>query len=163
MHYTALDNCQEFIEKYDIKDYKVLDVGSYDVNGTVKPLFIAQNCEYTGLDIEKGKNVDVVMKLGEKLPFKDNSFDVIVSTSCLEHDPAFWETVREMMRVSRGYIYLNAPSAQNYHAYPIDCWRFLADSMKALSRLSDEWELLESYVDHRLPWGDCVGIFKCTS
>lgn len=161
MHFSAMDNCQEFIEKYDINNCSVLDVGSMNVNGTVKGLFTDVGCKYTGLDIEAGDNVDVVMALGDKFPFKDNSFDVIVSTSCLEHDPAFWLTVAEMMRVSSGYIYLNAPSAQKYHAYPIDCWRFLADSMAALAKLSDDWKLCESYVDNRDPWRDCVGIFKC--
>lgn len=156
MHETAFENAQKFVNKYQTRDSKVLDVGSYDVNGTLKPLF----SNYTGMDIEKGKNVDVVAQLGQPFPFDDKSFDVVVSSSCLEHDPAFWVTVKEMMRVSRHLIYINVPSAQFYHAYPIDCWRFLADSMAALARLSDDWELVETYVDNREPWCDCVGIFK---
>lgn len=157
MHTTAYENCEKFAKRYCKKGLKVLDVGSMDVNGTVRPIF--KDYDYTGMDIAEGKNVDVVQEPWI-FPFDDNSFDVIVSTSCLEHDPKFWVTVKEMMRVSKGYIYLNVPSAQQYHAYPVDCWRFMADSMAALAELSDDWELVESYVDKRLPWGDCVGIFK---
>ncbi len=157
MHTTAYENCEKFAKRYCKKGLKVLDVGSMDVNGTVRPIF--KDYDYTGMDIAEGKNVDVVQEPWI-FPFDDNSFDVIVSTSCIEHDTKFWVTVKEMMRVSSSYIYLNAPSAQNYHAYPVDCWRFMADSMAALADLSDDWELVESYVDKRLPWGDCVGIFK---
>ena len=158
MHITAQENCLKFVDKYNIKNKSVLDVGSMDVNGSVKHLFNS----YTGLDIEAGTNVDVVFD-GGKFPFKDNEFNVIVSTSCLEHDPKFWVTVREMMRVSSEYIYINVPSKQQYHAYPVDCWRFMGDSMQALADLSDNWELVETYTDKRLPWCDCVGIFKCIS
>lgn len=160
MHPTAYKNCAKFAEKYVKAGNKVLDVGSMDVNGTLKPIFA--DCDYVGMDIEAGANVDVVQNPWV-FPFDDNSFDVVVSSSCLEHDPKFWVTVKEMMRVSRGYIYLNVPSAQKYHAYPVDCWRFLADSMQALADLSDDWELVESYIDSQLPWRDCVGIFKCLS
>ena len=156
MHVTAYENGKKFAKKYNAADKKVLDVGSYDVNVTLKPLFN----NYTGMDIEAGPNVDVISEIGKPFPFKDQEFDVIVSSSCLEHDPAFWVTVKEMMRVAKELIYINVPSAQFYHAYPIDCWRFLADSMQALAQISDDWELVETYIDERLPWRDCVGIFK---
>jgi SAM-dependent methyltransferase len=162
MHITAKLNCEAFANNYGIENMSVLDVGSMDVNGSLRPIFEERNCIYTGLDIGEGKNVDVSMELGQPFPFDDNSFDVVVSSSCLEHDPAFWVTVREMMRVSRRFIYLNVPSAQNYHAYPVDCWRFLADSMTALADLSPDWILRESYIDNQPPWKDCVGVFECT-
>lgn len=156
MHVTAFENAKKFAHKYEVTHKKVLDVGSYDVNGTLKPLFR----DYTGMDIEEGPNVDVVSEIGKPFPFKDKTFDVVVSSSCLEHDPVFWVTVKEMMRVAKHYIYLNVPSAEVYHAYPIDCWRFLADSMQALSNLSDDWECVESYIDPRPTAHDCVGVFK---
>lgn len=100
MHETAFENAQKFAQKYSARHKKVLDVGSYDVNGTLKPLF----ANYTGMDIEAGKNVDVISELGQPFPFDDKSFEVVVSSSCLEHDPAFWVTVKEMMRVSKELI-----------------------------------------------------------
>ena len=37
---------------------KVLEVGSLDINGSIRDLF--QNCEYTGIDLGEGKGVDVI-------------------------------------------------------------------------------------------------------
>jgi hypothetical protein len=48
---------QYFIDKC------VLDVGSLDINGNNRYLF--DNCEYTGLDIGEGPNVDIVMPIHE--------------------------------------------------------------------------------------------------
>ena len=39
---------------------RILDVGSYDVNGSYKTLFTSPTFEYTGLDMESGPNVDIV-------------------------------------------------------------------------------------------------------
>ena len=128
MHVTAYKNCAEFAHKYCHKGMRVLDVGSMNVNGTVKPIF--EGCDYVGMDIEEGSNVDVVQEPWV-FPFKDNSFDCVVSTSCLEHDPKFWVTVKEMMRVSKGLIYINVPSAQSYHAYPVP-WRDCVGIFKCL-------------------------------
>ena len=38
---------------------KVLDIGSFDVNGNEEFLF--KNCDFTGLDIGEGDGVDVVV------------------------------------------------------------------------------------------------------
>lgn len=159
MHITAYQSCKKFVEKY-APTGRVLDVGSMDVNGTLKPIF--PHMVYIGLDIAQGDNVDVIYD-GKKFPFADKSFDCVVSSSCLEHDPAFWRTFAEMVRVCRGFIYLNVPSAQSYHPYPVDCWRFLADAMPALADSVPGVELLETYIDAVKPWGDNVGIFRCNT
>jgi len=158
MHASAFQNCEKFANNYDIGD-TVLDVGSYDVNGTTRPIFEDMGVSYTGLDIEDGRNVDVVIAPGDPLPFGNNRFDTVVSTSCLEHDPAFWITFAEMVRVSAGLVYVCVPSIQKYHAYPVDCWRFMLDSMPALATWTGA-KLLEHYVDPRPPCGDCVGVFR---
>jgi hypothetical protein len=63
----------------------VLDVGSMDINGNNRFLF--DGCDYTGIDIGEGKNVDLVVS-GNL--FKSNAeFDVVISTECFEHDK-FW-------------------------------------------------------------------------
>ena len=71
------------------------------------------------VDIEKDRSVDVVVVPGEKLPFANGSVDLVVSTSCFEHDPCFWITFREIARVLKkgGYFYINAPSNGVYHRY----------------------------------------------
>lgn len=78
------------------KDKKVLDVGSLDVNGNNRYLF--ENCEYTGLDISEGKNVDVVC-LAHKFDAPDCYFDTIISTECFEHDPYFALSLQNIVRL----------------------------------------------------------------
>lgn len=63
--------------------------------------------QYVGIDLETGKGVDLVLDDPYRYPFCDGHFDMIVSTSVLEHDPMFWLTFVEMLRVVRegGIIY----------------------------------------------------------
>ena len=165
MHDTAYENCERFIDKYLSEEthLQVLDVGSYDVNGTLKPLFARPGWQYVGMDHAgcAEKNVDVILHDPFCFPQDDASIDVIVSSSALEHDPMFWVTFQEMTRVSRprGLIYLNVPSQGPYHAYPQDCWRFLKDAHSALARWTGV-DLLEHYIDEGDEWMDNVGIFR---
>jgi hypothetical protein len=56
---------QWFVDNYASKITKdkvrVLDVGSYDVNGSYRHLFDKSKYHYTGLDMEEGPNVDIVL------------------------------------------------------------------------------------------------------
>ena len=72
--------------KLKFKDYfinkRVLEIGSYNVNGTIRDLF--ENCDYIGVDIAPGNCVDVVSKAHEYK--SDELFDVVCSCEMLEHD-----------------------------------------------------------------------------
>jgi cephalosporin hydroxylase len=175
MHYSAYSNAEKFYKKYcenNIEDKKILDVGSYDVNGTMKPIFDKGN--YIGLDMEDGPNVDVV-GVSHDIPFKDDYFDIVISSSCFEHDDMFWVSFKEMCRVLKpgGYMYIQAPQNGPYHGWPGDNWRFYADSWKALDKwgksLGYDISLIESYIDETTPapdyeggriWNDSIGIYQ---
>jgi len=67
----------------------VLEMGSHDVNGGVRPLFPSAE-EYHGIDIAPGPGVDEVADAAEwRSPSR---FDVVVSTEVLEHAPR-WSAV----------------------------------------------------------------------
>lgn len=68
----------------------ILDVGCGDINGNNRYLF--ENCNYTGNDVFKTKNVTIVSKTKD-LPFDDCTFDTIISSECFEHDPEFKESI----------------------------------------------------------------------
>lgn len=169
MHESAYIHAANFRAEYlpeSISELIVLDVGSYDVNGTLAPIFEGAN--YIGVDQCKGPNVTLVAE-GSDLPFKNNYFDACVSSSCFEHDPEFWTSFLEICRVTKpgGFIYINAPSNGPYHAHPIDCWRFLSDSWLALSHYATRngfpVALLQSYIGEPSPdsdWEDSVGIYQ---
>lgn len=233
MHPSAIKHATRFVKKYldPFDNLVIIDVGSFNVNGCLKPLFtfngatcsycgnvkpgdgitnltcgawncysqksmeyhhihdgencipieldqrlIGKNWKYLGLEIKescepygpildenyKRYNVDIILESPHSYPFQDNEVDVVLSTSCFEHDPAFWLTFKEMVRVTKnnGLIYLNVPSSGPYHGYPIDCWRFLKDSYLALSMFCPEAQLVNSYIDPTGSWQDNIGIFR---
>lgn len=77
---------------------KVLEVGSLDINGTIRTLF--NNCDYTGLDVGEGPCVDVVCS-GHDYNAPDNSFDTVISSECFEHNPFWLQTFINMHRVCK--------------------------------------------------------------
>ena len=139
MHDTALLAGKLFAETYGKPLMVVLDIGGQDVNGSLKSFFV-DTMKYISVDIESHDSVDVVIKPGEILPFETGSIDIIISTSCFEHDPCFWMTFKDMCRVVKlgGYIYINAPSNGAYHTYPGDNWRFYSDAGQALAYWSSK-------------------------
>lgn len=169
MHNSAYKNAERFYLQYcsnNIEDKIVLDIGSYDANGTLKPIF-EKSRQYIGLDQSSGPNVDIVSS-SHNIMLPENYFDIIVSSSCFEHDDMFWVTFLEMSKLLKegGYIYINAPSNGPYHAYPVDNWRFYKDSWKALEKWAikngHDIKLIEHYIDPDNmggPWNDSVGIY----
>ena len=79
----------------------VLEVGSLNINGTVRDFF--SNCQYVGVDVGSGPGVDVVA-YGENLTYNDDSFDVAVSAECFEHNPEWKATFINMARMTHGLV-----------------------------------------------------------
>lgn len=77
---------------------RVLEVGSLNVNGTVRPLF--SGCEYVGLDLGEGPGVDVVGPAHEYAA-PAGSFDTVVSAECFEHDMHLPATLAAVVRLLR--------------------------------------------------------------
>jgi SAM-dependent methyltransferase len=75
---------------------RVLEIGSLDINGTVRSVF--DRCDYTGVDVAPGKGVDVVCG-GEAYDAPDGTFDTVISCECLEHNPEWKGTFRNMVRL----------------------------------------------------------------
>jgi ubiquinone/menaquinone biosynthesis C-methylase UbiE len=131
-YYEMLQFANRFLSKD--RENKILDVGSKDVNGAFKPIFDKPNWSYTGIDIEPGMNVDIVTEQAYHYPMDDDSYDVIVSGSCLEHVPNLTAICLEMNRVLKpdGIVCLIAPYTSLMHSHPVDCWRIYPDGMMFL-------------------------------
>jgi SAM-dependent methyltransferase len=141
MHKSSILRMQWFVDNYASKinksEVKVLDVGSYDVNGSYKHLFNEQKYTYTGLDMEDGPNVDIVLRHPyDWEAIETDSFDVVISGQAFEHIEFFWKTMEEMTRVLKkdGLLCLIAPNGFGEHRCPVDCYRFFTDGMIALAR-----------------------------
>lgn len=141
MHFSSMLRMTYFVKNYVKAEHKkVLDVGSYDVNGSYKILFPSTIFDYTGLDMANGPNVDYVPDNPYRWSkFSDCTFDVIISGQAFEHMEFFWITMQEMARVLKvgGYLCIVAPHGFGKHRYPVDCYRFFADGMIALARYTN--------------------------
>ena len=77
---------------------RVLEVGSLDINGSVRDLF--RDCDYTGVDLQPGPGVDLACP-GHLLAFPSGHFDTTISAECFEHNPFWRETLANMLRMTR--------------------------------------------------------------
>jgi SAM-dependent methyltransferase len=85
----------------------VLEVGSLNINGTVRDFFDATT--YIGVDVAPGRCVDVVAE-GQNLDFPDNHFDVAISAECFEHNPHWAATFANMHRMASKYVVFTCAS-----------------------------------------------------
>lgn len=76
----------------------VLEVGSLNINGSVRILF--QTNEYIGIDVAEGNGVDIVCE-GQDYDAPDNTFDTVISCECFEHNPYWKETFANMIRMCK--------------------------------------------------------------
>ena len=85
------------------RNCKVLDIGSFDVNGNEKPWF--DNCDFTGLDLLPGPGVDVACPANE-YDAPDETFDTIISCECWEHNLFYKESIMNAIRMLKpgGYF-----------------------------------------------------------
>ena len=97
MHQTVIDFLEEVKSTYPFafKGCRVLDVGSIDINGTNKKMF--ERCNYIGIDLIEGKNVDKVTPCHEMT----GEFDTIISTEAFEHDKYLCESLINICRMLR--------------------------------------------------------------
>lgn len=169
MHKTAEENAKRFFETYvsqNNENVSFLEIGSYLSSFNIRSLAPTES-NYVGVDLGTGPGVDIVLTDPYKLPFKDNTFDYVISSSCFEHSEFFWVLFLEIMRVLKptGLFYLNAPSNGDFHRFPVDCWRFYPDSGEALSnwakRNNYNSGVVEQYTSNNETdiWSDYVSIF----
>lgn len=164
MHQSSMNAMRKLVTEHLSSDQplRILDVGSYDVNGSYKQLFQNPSWEYVGLDIEEGPNVDIVIKNPYNWEEVGHStFDVVVAGQCLEHVEFPWQTMECIAEVLKpGGLHFNImPSAGPVHRYPLDTYRYNLDGAVALCK----WAGLEVISVHNTnvpPWNDTVLVAK---
>lgn len=139
--------CMEYVrsvlERFPVKG-PVLELGSYNVNGSVRELFadMSRFPNYIGMDMRPGPGVDFVCETSNPIQCWPGTalameywFGVVVTTEMLEHDRCFWETIGKAKDklVSGGHIIITTRNIGfPRHDYPSDYYRFTADGLRAV-------------------------------
>jgi SAM-dependent methyltransferase len=132
---SVIKYVQSCMTEEDVRGKQVLEVGSLDVNGSVRSYAMGLNPRnYTGIDIIEGPGVDEICDADHILNrFGPESFDLIISTEMLEHVRNWRCVVSALKHAIRpnGILLITARSRGfYYHAYPHDFWRYSARDMK---------------------------------
>lgn len=98
-HIEQFDYVYSVRERFPSNFYraKVLEIGSLDINGTIREFF--DKCAYIGVDLNFGPGVDFISR-GSNLEFGP-IFDTVCSCECFEHDSEWDKTFLNMIRMTK--------------------------------------------------------------
>lgn len=143
---------KETLDMYlEYKTGSVLEIGSLDVNGSIRQHF--NSSDYIGVDIVAGKGVDIVCKghlySGERsqvlndedVPFDGEQFDCVCSAECFEHDEYYPLTLKNMythLRKNGLFFFTCASTGRHEHGTrrttgPDNLWGTAPDYYKNLT------------------------------
>ncbi len=115
---------------------RVLEVGSYDVNGSVRPIVVAGGpASYLGVDAQLGPGVDRVVDCARLVDELGEQFDIVISTEMLEHVVDWSTSIAQLVEaVAPGGLLVLTTRGPGFphHPFPIDTWRYTVDGMAAI-------------------------------
>lgn len=133
--------CTEFgrrnLKKEDIMEKSIIEVGSRDVNGSLRPIAEAfKPHSYIGVDIQMGHGVDQICDAHKLLDrFGRESFDMLISTELLEHVRDWRKVITNFKHVLKpeGILIITTRSKGFYgHDLPFDFWRYELSDMQII-------------------------------
>ncbi|MEX2681004.1 MAG: class I SAM-dependent methyltransferase [Candidatus Sigynarchaeota archaeon] len=148
-------NCLSFVaralQRDEIENKRVLEIGSYDVNGKSRNIVeMFHPREYFGIDIKAGKNVDMVCDIEHVVnKFGRNSFDVVITTELLEHVKDWRKAISNIKNVLKEHgvaIITTVPRGYPYHPDPEDYWRYEKEDVKIIFKDFEILMLEEDYI-----------------
>jgi len=130
-------SCIDFVKRVlpaeRVKGFDVLEVGSYDVNGSVRPyLESLRPRRYLGVDAEMGPSVDRIVDCEKLTTEVAGQWDVVVSTEMLEHVRDWQTCMEQLVEIVKpvGLLLITTRSPGfPYHPFPEDNWRFRGQDM----------------------------------
>lgn len=133
---SVMEFVKSSVEKKDIEGKHIIEIGSMDVNGSIKPLIIACNPRsYLGVDIRYGRNVDLVWNAEELDLLPLGEFDYVFCTETLEHVLNWKKAVYNLKKLTKTNGKLLVTTVSNgfpLHEYPNDYWRFELEDFRKI-------------------------------
>ena len=134
---ACIDFGRENLTRQDIEGKKVIEIGSRDVNGSLRPFVEELKPEsYVGIDLEAGSGVDEICNVYDLVErFGPESFDVAISSEMVEHVQNWRDAISQIKSILKpeGVVLITTRSIGfPYHDYPFDYWRYELDDMRAI-------------------------------
>ena len=133
--------CVEFIRKNlredEVRGKAVIEVGSLDVNGSVRPAVEAlRPASYIGIDLREGPGVDIVCNAESLLErFGPEVFDILITTELLEH-VRDWRLIisnlKKLLKPNGLLLITTRSKGFPFHGYPFDFWRYEVSDMRVI-------------------------------
>lgn len=121
----------------------IFDIGSKDTRGQYAVGQPPDGCTYVCVDIEGGPGVDLVADAHDLHMVADNTVDLVISISTLEHVRYPNKVVSEIYRILKpgGIFYVSVPFIFNFHSDPHDNYRWTEDGVRIMC---EHFECIES-------------------
>lgn len=150
---------KDITKSFEKKNLNVLDFWSGTWNLT--HFFLENNCNVTSLDVSK-KSLEVLIKIywefkekisikefdWWKIPFNDNTFDIVATYSVLHHVPNYLEAVEEMIRCLNKWwiLFIDHEANKNKWNPPIELqeyYKLTNNILKKIKNIFISWEVFE--------------------
>lgn len=108
------------------------------------------------VDVSYNSNLDCCAN-ADRLPFRDETFAVVLSQETLEHVQGLAAAVREMYRVTApgGLLYCQVPFVIGYHPGPTDFWRFSKEGIREIFEQAGY-----AHEETGISAGPCAGFYR---
>lgn len=141
MHPSVLAWVETTLTAADVAGKSILEVGSFDVNGSVRPYLESLGpSRYLGVDAGLGPRVDQVVDCEQLVQTVGSDWDIVISTEMLEH-VRDWRTclIQLVGAVAPGGVLIITTRSPGfpYHPFPEDHWRYTRDFMHEVMETLD--------------------------
>ena len=152
MHESVMAFVRSCMPRVKVKGQEVLEVGSRNVNGSVREIIEPQQPgSYLGVDMISGPGVDMEVDMTADEFFLTSTYDLVICTEMLEH-VSDWKLAVTRMKacVKTGGDLIITTRAPGFplHEYPGDYWRF---TIKMFLEIFDDMHICKLEPDPQVP------------